>query len=99
MYEGDTLATPDAAWADVLAHDLTGPFRMTRAVLPALIAGGGGSIVNVASIAGVIGFKQRIAYSAAKAGLIGADARPVGRPRRPGDPRQRRQPPARPSRR
>lgn len=84
MHEGDALSTSDADWEHVLGHDLTGPFRMCREVLPAMLAAGRGTIVNVASIAGVIGFRNRLAYSSAKAGLLGltralsADHAPAG---------------------
>ena len=71
IHMGDVLATPDADWARVIDNNLTGPFRMCRAVLPHLLQGRRGVIVNLASIGGVIGLKERAAYCAAKAGLLG----------------------------
>ena len=47
-----------------------GPYQMTRAVVPAMRRGGQGSIVNVASIAGVMGVGSCIAYAASKGALI-----------------------------
>lgn len=63
--------TSDEDWDRVLAANLTGTFLVSRAALPALRKSGGGSIVNIGSILGLISRKQRAAYSAAKAGVIG----------------------------
>lgn len=47
-------------------------YRMIRAFLPAMIAGGGGSIVNMASVvSGIAGVPNRFIYGASKAALIG----------------------------
>ena len=53
----------------VLDIDLTGVFQMSKAVIPAMIAQGGGSIVNISSIAGLAPLKLQSAYDAAKAGV------------------------------
>ncbi|MCL6553885.1 MAG: SDR family oxidoreductase, partial [Firmicutes bacterium] len=69
----DALAlrmTP-ADWQAVLDVNLSGALRVCRYAVPHLIAAGGGRIVNVASIAGVVGSPGQANYSAAKAGLIG----------------------------
>jgi 3-oxoacyl-[acyl-carrier protein] reductase len=59
-------------WARVLAVNLTGAFNGIQAVLPHMRARGGGSIVNIASIAGQrISFGGTANYSASKAGLLG----------------------------
>ncbi|MBH78909.1 MAG: oxidoreductase [Gammaproteobacteria bacterium] len=47
-----------------------GPYQMARAVVPAMRRGGQGSIVNVASIAGIMGVGSCIAYAASKGALI-----------------------------
>lgn len=47
-----------------------GAYQMTRAVVPAMRRGGRGSIVNVASIAGVMGVGSSIAYAASKGAMI-----------------------------
>ena len=60
-----------ARFARVIAVNLTGSFHVARAALPAMIAGGGGVIVNTASNAGINGQPWSAAYCASKAGLIG----------------------------
>ncbi|MEW6542857.1 MAG: glucose 1-dehydrogenase [Nitrospirota bacterium] len=59
----------DATWNDLLAVNLTGVFRMTRAAVPELLKAGGGSIVNISSIAGLVGIPLTAAYSATKGAL------------------------------
>jgi 2-dehydro-3-deoxy-L-rhamnonate dehydrogenase (NAD+) len=61
----------DADWALCVAVNLTGPFQLCRAVLPAMRERKYGRIVNIASIAGKEGNPNMSAYSATKAGLIG----------------------------
>ena len=51
--------------------DLLAPIALTQALLPKMIAAGGGDIVAVSSVAGMVGAPLRSAYSAAKHGLIG----------------------------
>ncbi len=58
-------------WDKVIATNLTGLFYCMRAEIPHLIAAGGGSIVNMASIVGVIGQANTAAYAATKHGAIG----------------------------
>jgi 2-hydroxycyclohexanecarboxyl-CoA dehydrogenase len=55
----------------VLAVNLAGALHLTHALLPAMIAAGGGKIVSVASDAGRVGSTGETVYAAAKAGLIG----------------------------
>jgi NAD(P)-dependent dehydrogenase (short-subunit alcohol dehydrogenase family) len=57
-------------WQQVLAVNLDGTFLCTRAVLPTMLAAGGGAIVNLASVAGILAFRERPAYNASKAGII-----------------------------
>ncbi len=61
--------TDDATWDEVLAVNLTGAFRMTRAAIPAMLKAGGGSIVNISSIASLVGIPLLPAYAATKGGL------------------------------
>ncbi len=62
--------TTPADWRRVLEVNLTGAFIGIRSVAPLLAANSGGSIVNISSIAGMIGFDSP-AYGASKWGLIG----------------------------
>lgn len=61
----------DDVWERVLAVNLTGPMMACRAAIPAMIAHGGGSIINISSVAGITGAKAGAAYTASKHGLIG----------------------------
>lgn len=60
----------EAAWNQTLAVNLTGAMLYCRAVLPAMIEGGGGSIVLIASQLGRVGAPRRPAYCATKGALI-----------------------------
>jgi len=55
----------------VLAVNLRGTYLGMRSALPHMVAAGRGSIVNMASVAGLIGFPTLSIYSASKAGVIG----------------------------
>jgi NAD(P)-dependent dehydrogenase (short-subunit alcohol dehydrogenase family) len=61
----------DAMWARVMDINVTGPMRLMRAVLPGMLERGRGSIVNVASIAGVRGSVAGSAYTTSKHAVIG----------------------------
>lgn len=65
------LATQADEYRKVLEVNLVAPFLLAKAVAPAMIAAGSGSIVNVASVAGMSGVAERSAYNASKHGLIG----------------------------
>jgi NAD(P)-dependent dehydrogenase (short-subunit alcohol dehydrogenase family) len=58
-------------WDRMIDLNLTGARNCTRAVINHMMERGSGKIVNVSSIAGVEGTTSRVAYAAAKAGLIG----------------------------
>ena len=60
----------DQDFQNIYAVNTVGPYQMVRAVVPAMKQGGRGSIVNVASIAGVMGVGSSIAYAASKGALI-----------------------------
>jgi 3-oxoacyl-[acyl-carrier protein] reductase len=62
---------PLESWRRVLDINLTGVFLCCRAVVPMMLEGGYGRIVNVASVAGKEGNPNASAYSASKAGVIG----------------------------
>ena len=58
-------------WDRCIAVDLNGMFYCTRKAMPMLKAAGGGSIINLSSIAGRFGFALRTPYSAAKWAVVG----------------------------
>ncbi|MBU4335754.1 MAG: SDR family NAD(P)-dependent oxidoreductase [Actinobacteria bacterium] len=61
----------DETWERVLRVNLTAPLKLVRATLPLLVAGGGGSIVNVASEAALRGSCAGAAYTASKHAVVG----------------------------
>jgi len=58
--------TDDATWATVLDVNLTGVFRMTRAVVPQMLKQSRGAIVNISSVASLVGIPGAPAYAASK---------------------------------
>jgi NAD(P)-dependent dehydrogenase (short-subunit alcohol dehydrogenase family) len=67
----DTAADQsDAGWERVIAINQSGPFYGMRAVLPSMARRGGGAIVNVASVAALVGLPNTFAYAASKGALI-----------------------------
>jgi meso-butanediol dehydrogenase / (S,S)-butanediol dehydrogenase / diacetyl reductase len=70
---GSTTNAPDTpieVWDDVLDVNARGTFLCCKHAIPGMIARGGGSIVNIASIAGLIGLKNRAAYCASKGAVV-----------------------------
>ncbi len=65
------LRMSDQDWQAVLAVDLEGPWRLCRAALRPMLKAHYGRIVNVSSIAGLVGNPGQANYAAAKAGLLG----------------------------
>ena len=61
--------TDDASWQTMLDVNLTGVFRMTRAVVPQMLKQGKGAIVNISSVASLVGIPGAPAYAASKGGL------------------------------
>ena len=70
MPEGKLADTSDEVWELALRVNLGGLFRMSRAVLPHMIAQSGGSIVNMSSVVAIIGNPGLAAYSAAKGAAL-----------------------------
>jgi NAD(P)-dependent dehydrogenase (short-subunit alcohol dehydrogenase family) len=60
----------DKLWRRLIDVNLTGTFNAMRSVVPHMLAGGGGTIVNNASLSGLFPTRNEAAYSAAKAGVI-----------------------------
>ncbi len=72
----------DAEWDAVIGVNLRGVFHCTRAVVPHMIRGGGGVILNASSVVGLYGNFGQTNYAATKAGVIGLTrtwARELGR--------------------
>lgn len=60
----------DSDWDDVIQTNLTGTYYVTKALLPAMQKQKSGAIVNVASVAGVVGNIGQANYAASKGGMI-----------------------------
>ena len=70
---GSTTAAPDTpleVWDDVLDVNARGTFLCCKHAIPGMVERGGGSIVNMASVAGLVGLRNRVAYSASKGAVI-----------------------------
>jgi len=67
---GTVIETPLAEWQMVVDINLTGAFLLSKAVLPYMIEGGGGSIIFIASQLGRVGSAGRAAYCSTKGALI-----------------------------
>jgi len=61
----------DAVWDRVMGVNVTGMFKLTRAVLPLMLEAGKGSVVNVASEAALRGSAAGLAYTASKNAVVG----------------------------
>jgi NAD(P)-dependent dehydrogenase (short-subunit alcohol dehydrogenase family) len=69
--DGGVLDTPEATWETVMQINLKGVWLGCRAGIPAMIASGGGSIVNVASFVALVGAATaQIAYTSSKGGVL-----------------------------
>jgi 2-keto-3-deoxy-L-fuconate dehydrogenase len=69
---GTVLEASDEQWEQAMAVNVYSIAKMIRAFMPAMIANGGGAIINVASVAGSIkGVPNRCSYGASKAAVIG----------------------------
>ena len=63
--------TSDELWDKIIGVNLSGPFYMSRAAIPAMLAAGGGSIVNIASISAFVAGGGGAAYTSSKHGVLG----------------------------
>lgn len=72
VHSGTVLDCSEEQWERAWTMNVGSMYRITRALLPAMIAAGGGSIINVASVASSIrGVPDRFAYGTTKAAVIG----------------------------
>jgi NAD(P)-dependent dehydrogenase (short-subunit alcohol dehydrogenase family) len=70
---GSTTNAPEttlAVWENVFAVNSRGTFLCCKYAIPGMAARGGGAIVNIASVAGLVGLRNRVAYSASKGAVI-----------------------------
>jgi len=70
---GSTTNAPDTTlevWEDVFAVNVRGTFLCCKHAIPDMVRRGGGSIVNIGSIAGLVGLRNRAAYCASKGAVI-----------------------------
>lgn len=68
---GDIVECTPATWDVTIAVNLTGVYNSLKAEIPHILATGGGSIVNMSSMAGILGEPALPAYVAAKHGVVG----------------------------
>lgn len=68
---GDVYTMPPDEWENVIAINLSGTFYCCQSAARRMRVTGGGSIVNMASVGGLIGLSHRPAYTAAKHGIVG----------------------------
>ena len=69
--DGGTLETPEATWDRVMEINLKGVWLGCKAGIPAMLASGGGSIINVASFVALVGAATaQIAYTSSKGGVL-----------------------------
>ena len=61
----------DEMWDRIMEINATAPFRLCRALVPAMVAAGWGRVINIASNAGVSGYRYSSAYCASKHAVVG----------------------------
>ena len=70
---GSTTSAPETAldtWEDVFAVNARGTFLCCKHAIPSMVARGGGSIVNMGSVGGLVGLRNRAAYCASKGAVV-----------------------------
>jgi NAD(P)-dependent dehydrogenase (short-subunit alcohol dehydrogenase family) len=70
MRFGNVVDCTEAEWDRIMAINLKSIFLLSKFVVPEMIKVGGGSIINTASIGGIVGVENAIAYSVSKGGMI-----------------------------
>jgi 2-keto-3-deoxy-L-fuconate dehydrogenase len=72
VHHGTILECDDDQWRFALELNVTAMFRTIRALLPGMVTKGGGSIINMSSVASsILGVPNRCAYGASKAAVVG----------------------------
>lgn len=66
----DALSLSETEWDTALSIDLKGVWLCSKLVLPTMVEKGKGKIINITSIAGLVGFNDSAAYCAAKGGVV-----------------------------
>jgi meso-butanediol dehydrogenase/(S,S)-butanediol dehydrogenase/diacetyl reductase len=67
---GTVVDTPEKVWDRVININLKGVFLFSKYAIPEMAKGGGGVIVNTASVSGLVGTANEIAYVASKGGVV-----------------------------
>ena len=62
--------TPEQVWDRVFDVNVRGTFLCCKYAIPSMLAAGGGAIINIASVAGLVGIKNRAAYCASKGAVV-----------------------------
>lgn len=68
--QADVVEAAEEEWDRILDVNLKGVFLCSKYSIPEMIKGGGGSIVNIGSEAGIVGIKNQVAYNVSKSGVI-----------------------------
>jgi NAD(P)-dependent dehydrogenase (short-subunit alcohol dehydrogenase family) len=67
---GTVVDTPEEVWDRTISTNLKGAFLGCKYAIPHMIRQGGGSIINMASVNGLSGFYNEVAYDASKGGVV-----------------------------
>jgi dihydroanticapsin dehydrogenase len=67
---GSVTTCDDGEWDRQIGVNLNGTYRISRFAVPAMIASGGGSIINISSVGGLVAVKEYSAYGASKAAVL-----------------------------
>lgn len=67
---GTILEIDPQEWENVLKVNLTGAYLVSRAILPGMIAAGGGSVIHIASMHASVGRAGRVSYTSSKGGML-----------------------------
>lgn len=71
QFTARTEAMPDEKWDAIIAINLSSAFHAMKAILPGMQQRNWGRIINIASVHGLVGSKEKLPYVAAKHGIVG----------------------------